>query len=169
MSYEPLQDLDLDLEDDLAIASPARRTQRLGSRADGTAAAAGSPSPRPAAASAGTSREARAAAALARLAPAASSGDVKVDPDSGTLKQKCLVEKEREWQRFVERQLVGPNTYLQVRSSPGQRRCSVSALDLTWLPWTVLSEPTTRPRRSSRCVVPVRPILSSRSRPSACT
>lgn len=93
--------------------------------------AARSPRPSPAVPSppAGPSRQARAAAAEARLAPRSTgveAGD-QILPDSAELGARCLREKELEWQKFVERELVGPNSYAQVRphsvvpSSPTER------------------------------------------------
>lgn len=102
---------DLELGDDLSISSPARGQTLGGAPAASTKPA--SSSSQEALPRTGPTREARAAAALARLAPVDSKGEI--DPDGELLKQRCLLEKERDWQRFIERSLVGPNTYLQVR------------------------------------------------------
>lgn len=78
-----------------------------------------SPRPSPAVPSppAGPSRQARAAAAEARLAPRSTGVETggPILPGASELGARCLREKELEWQKFVERELVGPNSYAQVR------------------------------------------------------
>lgn len=131
---------ELDLEDDLSISSPVRG-QTLG---DALAEPVTSPSSsqKPAPPAQGPSREARAAAALARLAPTNDKGES--DPDGGTLKEHCLLEKERDWQRFIERSLVGPNTYIQV----GRLAWCAFALGVRLTSHVLFF----RPRRLSVCV-----------------
>jgi hypothetical protein len=112
MSSDGASEDDLDLGDDLSISSPARGQALGGSPAvpPGLVPSSSS-SQEPPPPAQGPSREARAAAALARLASIDDKG--RIDQDA--LKARCLLEKQRDWQRFIERSLVGPNTYLQVR------------------------------------------------------